>query len=136
MTEDLDAYIEQMALVPEGSVCTIDVEILRGFVERTERAEAEVEYWVHKHGDSIDRAERAEKRASEMDLARDKEHQRAERHAERINLLKATAEQWKAQADQLKDELVWQRQWCADTFGLMPPTRGEQRALFDALDES
>lgn len=43
MTEplDLEPYIEQVSLVPDGTTCTIDIEILRQFVEELRQARAE-----------------------------------------------------------------------------------------------
>lgn len=37
---DLAPYIEQLTLVPDRAICTIDVAILRAFVSRAEKAEA------------------------------------------------------------------------------------------------
>lgn len=36
---DLTPYIEQVGLVPDNTICTISIDLLREFVERIERAE-------------------------------------------------------------------------------------------------
>lgn len=90
--EDLTPYIEQAALVPDNTICTIDIAILRGLCDALEAAWAERDRYrrdAHTMGEHCnqmrERAERAEaENATLVEAVRwmREDHAKLCRHAE------------------------------------------------------